>query len=166
MINQGEERFRIMMEAKGFTLISQPMIEKAHIRPDFFCREEEIYYEVFSTRQAYHLRKFKIERAQRMGLRIKVVDPDGNPYPKPKLKKEVQISPPKAEFIFPDPTSSEMILYAQTFGLKIERFRPHYRCLKRESEWNGNIKTITHLPVECPNCKSPNWRKHGPSHAS
>jgi hypothetical protein len=78
---QARTRFRNMMDSNGKTLIDQPYLEKSRMRPDFYCVEDKTYYIVIENRQAYHSRKQRIQQAILDGTRIKVVSPDGEPYP-------------------------------------------------------------------------------------
>ncbi len=80
--NKGEKIFEEIMKAKGFNLIYQPYIKKFKIRPDFYCLEDKTYYEVISTRQAFHNRKSKIKKAIKDGLNLMLVNPDGSLYDK------------------------------------------------------------------------------------
>ena len=85
MINKGEIQFQILMEKKGYELISQPYLKQFRMRPDFYCLQNKTYYEVITTRQSYHFRKDKIKKAQESGFKIKVVNPDGTPYHSKKI---------------------------------------------------------------------------------
>ena len=80
MENKNEIIFKRVMEEKGLTLISQPYIKELKIRPDFYCIENKTYYEVISTRQAYHVRKEKMLRAKQFGIKLQLVNPDGTSY--------------------------------------------------------------------------------------
>lgn len=81
ILNKGEQAFAEKMQAEGKKIIFQPYLREIKLRPDFYCVDDDIYYEVISTRQAYHLRKEKIKKAIDKGIKIKVVKPDGSPYP-------------------------------------------------------------------------------------
>ena len=80
-MTQSRSRFQNRMNSNGLTLIDQPYLESCRMRPDFYCIEDETYYIVIENRQAYHSRKRRIEKAISSGTRIKVVTPDGDPYP-------------------------------------------------------------------------------------
>lgn len=79
--NIGEKDFAEMMEKRGYTLIYQPSLPSFKMRPDFYCVEDETYYEIIATKQTYHARKDKIKNAQKMGIKLKVVYPDGTEFP-------------------------------------------------------------------------------------
>lgn len=85
--NKGEKSFEEIMKSRGFTLIYQPYLKEFKIRPDFYCIEEHKYYEVISTRQAFHARKIKMEKALKSGLNLILVNPDGTPYLRGNFKK-------------------------------------------------------------------------------
>jgi hypothetical protein len=79
-MNKKEEIFKKIMESKSMTLISQPYIKKLKMRPDFYCVEDETYYEVVGTRQAWWQAKEKNLKAKRLGLKLKFVNPNGTQY--------------------------------------------------------------------------------------
>jgi len=84
-INQGEKKFQEKLEAEGKRFILQPYIPELHMRPDFYCIDNETYYEVIGSRSGYCLRKDKIAEAIKKGIKLKIVNPDGTPYaPKPR----------------------------------------------------------------------------------
>ncbi len=86
-LTKGEKDFQKMMESKGMKLIPQPYLRKFRIRPDFYCVNDDTYYEVISTRSAYLVRAKHIRLSQKRGIRIKVVNPDGTPYERLKIRK-------------------------------------------------------------------------------
>jgi len=92
-----EQRFYDSMIKKGKRLIIQPYLKQFKIRPDFYCIDEDTFYEVISTRQAYHSRKDRINAAIKKGLKIKIVNPDGTEYhskkPKLKIQKPIKAAP-------------------------------------------------------------------------
>jgi len=79
-LGKDEKIFKRIMEAKGKKLISQPYLEKLGIRPDFYCPEEDTYYEVISRRHSYLAKAKKIREVKRKRVKISVVNPDGTPY--------------------------------------------------------------------------------------
>ncbi len=80
VVNNGEKIFKDLMNDKGFTLVPHPYIRELKMTPDFYCVEDKTYYEIITTRQAYHSRKQKMWQAQRFNLNLKIVNPDGSPY--------------------------------------------------------------------------------------
>jgi len=80
--NKGEKTFYNMMLAKGVELIYQPIVRlpSLKIRPDFYCKSKDVYYEIINTRQAYYQRRGKIQKAREGGLNIEVLRPNGEPF--------------------------------------------------------------------------------------
>lgn len=79
--NASENRFEQKLISEGKTLIAQPYLQEFHLRPDFYCPEEDTYYEVIGTRQAWYQKRLKIQEARDKGLKIVTVDANGDPYP-------------------------------------------------------------------------------------
>lgn len=84
ILNESEKAFSEIMENQGKKLIYQPYIREFKIRPDFYCLDDDTYYEVITTRQSYHSRKEKLKKAIESGLKLKIIKPDGSPYLKNK----------------------------------------------------------------------------------
>jgi DNA-binding XRE family transcriptional regulator len=67
--------------------------------PDFYCPEENIYYEVVGTRQAYHHNKHKYILMQKEypTIDFKIVNPDGSTFKTNKIKKDIQLKQKASE---------------------------------------------------------------------
>lgn len=76
----GEKQFAELLIKANKYFVYQPYLKAFKIRPDFFCIEDNIYYEVINTRQSYYARKDKIDAAIKAGINIKLVRPDGKEY--------------------------------------------------------------------------------------
>lgn len=86
-LTKDEKKFSRVMKAKGMKLIPQPYLEKLHTRPDFYCINNDTYYEVISHRDSYLTRAKLIRRTKRRGIKIDVVNPDGTLYEKLKIAR-------------------------------------------------------------------------------
>lgn len=76
----GEREFSEILIKEGKSFLYQPYLREFKIRPDFYCIDDDIYYEVIKTRQSYHARKDKINNAIAAGINIRVVKPNGREY--------------------------------------------------------------------------------------
>lgn len=95
-MNRRESEFLAVKEAEGKTLIAQPatfILPHPYLtyRPDFYCVEENCFYEVAGTRQAYSQGKDKYAafKAQYPRVKFKIVKPDASIYqtkPRPDFK--------------------------------------------------------------------------------
>lgn len=87
-----EQQFADYLTAQGKTCVYEPVLQldtplpkragNQTYKPDFYCMEDDIYYEVSANRQAYHLSMKKIRRLREIypDIKIKVVNPDGSEY--------------------------------------------------------------------------------------
>jgi len=87
--NIGERTFAKVMKARGDKFIHQPHIKHIKLRPDFYCLNDDTYYEVIGTRQAYYAKKRKLLKAQKIGIKIKIVEPNGELFISNKRKQEI-----------------------------------------------------------------------------
>lgn len=103
MKNPSEEMFFELMAKRGIRLTRQPLLRAkvssksfgnyvCKYRPDFHDPNENVYYEVIGTRQAYYQNREKIKKF--LGLRpdivLKYVNPDGTEYYSKKISANVQ----------------------------------------------------------------------------
>jgi len=98
-----ELKFLKMMEAKGFTLIYEPVrfeVGFSIMVPDFYCLEEHCFYEIIAT-SVDHL---KIQRMFCLsvffpGIKIKYVNPDGKPKKFKVAEKRRKVFQKHAEYL-------------------------------------------------------------------
>ena len=145
-MTRARSRFQNRMNSNGLTLIDQPYLESCRMRPDFYCIEDETYYIVIENRQAYHSRKARIERAISSGTRIKVVTPDGDPYPakKPgrmeKLMQDLESSdtfsvpPVTISTLSREPVKKKEIVHPVSITLYPDQVRGLKRLAKESGE--------------------------------
>jgi len=80
-----ERKFADFLIANNKTYLFQPprfKLKKTTYRTDFYCPEDDTYYEIIGSRQAFHLNKIKlIEFIKRYpSINFKIVKPDGREY--------------------------------------------------------------------------------------
>lgn len=95
-MNTRELQFAEVFTKRGLTLVAQPCrFWLAGIRqkysPDFFCVEEDTYYEVSGSRQAHSQGRARIVLMAReySHIKFRVVKPNGEPYREIKKKKRL-----------------------------------------------------------------------------
>ncbi len=82
-MQDSEREFADFLESQGKTYKPQPKtfrFDGTSYRPDFYCFEDDIYYEVktsFPTGEAIRLLKFKKSFPY---IKLKIVSPNGYPY--------------------------------------------------------------------------------------
>ena len=100
-----EKEFTKYLHKNGKSWIYQPerfKLEKTTYRADFYCPENDTYYEVAGSRQAFHLIKPKLIEFIKTypKIKFKIVRPNGREYAsKESLLKEGK-SKPKKKFLF------------------------------------------------------------------
>lgn len=83
--NFNEEIFIKYLEEQNKSWIYEPkrfMLHNKKYIPDFYCPEDDVYYEVIGTRHAYYANKQKYEEFQEFypELKFKIVNPDGSEF--------------------------------------------------------------------------------------
>jgi len=81
-----ERKFADFLIANNKTYVFQPprfKLKKTTYRTDFYCPEDDTYYEVIGNRQAYHANEKKINEFKELypNLKFEIVKPDGRKYP-------------------------------------------------------------------------------------
>jgi len=85
-MNDREKVFADFLTTNNKTYISQPprfKLKKTTYRTDFYCPEDNTYYEVVGTRQAFHSIKPKLREFIKTypEINFKIVKPNGKLYP-------------------------------------------------------------------------------------
>lgn len=78
-MNDNEKQFADFLTKNKLQFIFHPRIEvlsSINYTPDFFVLQNNTYYEVIGTRQAYHQNKIKINLAEVL-VNLKIVKPNG-----------------------------------------------------------------------------------------
>lgn len=92
-MNLSEQQFAKYLTTRGFDWVYEPFAFSLNVprpvqsgnrtyRPDFFCPDNNTYYEVSATRQAHSQSMVKIKLLKKLhpNMKIRVVNPDGTPY--------------------------------------------------------------------------------------
>lgn len=84
-INDNEGQFAEHLESQGKSWAYQPVkfkLKNTTYKPDFYCPENNTFYEVAGTRQAIHQRREKVKELLRIfpDINIEIVKPNGNKY--------------------------------------------------------------------------------------
>lgn len=84
-INDHEGQFAEHLESQGKSWAYQPIkfeLKNTTYKPDFYCPDNNTFYEIAGTRQAIHQRKRKVKELMEMfpNINIKIVKPNGNKY--------------------------------------------------------------------------------------
>jgi len=84
-MNDREEMFALYLESQGKAFAYEPIcfkLKKSRYTPDFYCPDDNTFYEVIGTRQALHMSRAKIIRFlnEYPEIKFKLVRPDGKNY--------------------------------------------------------------------------------------
>ena len=84
-MRESEGLFTEYLESMGKTWIYEPMrfhLSKSTYKPDFYCPDNDTFYEVSNTRQAFHSNKEKYERfiEEYPHIKFSIVRPSGELY--------------------------------------------------------------------------------------
>lgn len=84
-MNNREETFAVYLETQGKAFAYEPIcfkLKKSRYTPDFYCPDNDTFYEVIGTRQALHASKNRIIKflTEYSGIKFRLVRPDGKNY--------------------------------------------------------------------------------------
>jgi len=137
IIHESEKEFACFLESQGKSFVPQPRTFRYNgtsYRPDFYCPEDDIYYEVktqLSSKIAIRLLEFKKFYPY---IKLKIVSPNGYPYYSRSSSKCLELIERRLNFL-----KSRDIL-----EISLNEFQDNIRdfhILEKRKDWE-NIKSF------------------------